>query len=838
MSLSGGSAAVNIREIDLSTYVPGFAGVYGAIILPAHKGPIDEPQLVTSEVQFLQMFSFNQKVEVGDSLAYYSALSFLQRSDKLWIKRVVGDNYKFGGMTFQKLGSASNTAWSAGLEDPTSQLFGANDVMHFYASDPGDWNNRIAVKLWLRRVRESVTLNSTNIQSAAATPATGLLGVGKTIVTPAVAATGDLDSKILISAVAGADGNFTVNLVGGGTAGSETAVKVGDVVTVTIEDGVSTQAQIRTALLTLDSSIATVVVDTAGSAWTLGVGTDTVTLSGGEDEIVEISTGEITITTVAGSASNALTVVLVDGASAAGAETIEKVDDVITVTIKDGASTQTHIRTKLLTLASSIASVTVAHGTDVWTLGASSEDTAVFTGGTDASSKITVSQQFVSGEPIRITLLDSVTGDVLPGGLDSVTTYWTVADTATSVKLALSQDDALAGITQVFSSVGQGTMQIIPLKEVKSVGAFLVEVFKVSNLLVPVESFECSMSESAKDGYGQNMFIEDVMQGSNYLRAMKNVLLSNDPRPQVIPLVINGGDDGDPVTDGKMMLGADVFSNPETYPVTCFMDGGWATPAFQKYLDTICQNRHDSVALLSVPYDLESQSNYLNAIVDYRKNILNLSSSYSALYATHVKIYDKFNDRNLYIAPDGYAGAAISFSALNYEMWYPPAGFKRGNINVLDCRRRFSRGEMDYLYDSGVNPIRFYPGKGILIWGQKTLLGYPSALDRLNVRLLLVVIEPAIKAALEPFLFDLNDQATRDQIATIIRSYLVSIQARRGIYDFMVKCDADNNTDSDIAQHRLNCDIYIKPTQSIEYINETIVIVGQSISFQLAQQLV
>ena len=210
------------------------------------------------------------------------------------------------------------------------------------------------------------------------------------------------------------------------------------------------------------------------------------------------------------------------------------------------------------------------------------------------------------------------------------------------------------------------------------------------------------------------------------------------------------------------------------------------------------------ISVLSTPYAAEANSDYLNELLDYRNIDLNANTSYAAMYSPSPKIYDRYNDRSIYVGADGYGAAQISETAANFEMWFPVGGFRRGIINVLDVRRRFTSGEMASLYDNGINPIRFAPGRGILIWGQKTLLARPSSLDRLNVRLLLVVIEPAIVAALEDFLFEINDTATRGLITSVIESYMTNIKARRGVLDFNVVCDATNNTAEDIDNKKLN----------------------------------
>ena len=137
---------------------------------------------------------------------------------------------------------------------------------------------------------------------------------------------------------------------------------------------------------------------------------------------------------------------------------------------------------------------------------------------------------------------------------------------------------------------------------------------------------------------------------------------------------------------------------------------------------------------------------------------------------------------------------------------------------------------MDTLQDNGINPIRFTSGKGIVVWGQKTLLSRQSALSRMNVRLMLIVIEPAIKQLLENYLFDLIDTSVQSIVSTKIGSYLDGIVARKGMYAYDVICDSSNNTAQDIANNTLNVDVYVQPTASIEAIPVRIVITPASIN--------
>lgn len=354
---------------------------------------------------------------------------------------------------------------------------------------------------------------------------------------------------------------------------------------------------------------------------------------------------------------------------------------------------------------------------------------------------------------------------------------------------------------------------------VKQVDTFAIQVFKNTNLAVPVETHFCSRDPSAINGYRRNIFVEEVLKSSSYIRAISNPLIASSvqPKAQSVALALSGGSDGVAPGVSDRVAALQAFSNPEDISLTLIMDGGYAVPAFQKEIDLIAQSRRDCVGILSVPFSAEEDSDYLNALITYRKTTLNINSSWTALYAGYCLIQDRYNDREIYVSPDGYAAQAISFSAANFELWFPAAGFKRGVLTtVIDVRRRFSEGERDALYDNGINPIRFFAGRGIVIWGQKTLSAIPSALDRLNVRLLLVVIGPALKAFLENFLFDLNETDTRQDMIGGVTSYMDRIQARKGVTSYTPVCDDTNNLPADYDANRLIFDLYISPTRSIE----------------------
>jgi len=372
---------------------------------------------------------------------------------------------------------------------------------------------------------------------------------------------------------------------------------------------------------------------------------------------------------------------------------------------------------------------------------------------------------------------------------------------------------------------------------VKETNSFIIYVYKVNSdqTFTLVEQYTCSRDENKKDGYGTNIYVEDVLEASNYIRAIDNTAVYKTvlPTNQSQVLKLDKGDDGSTVSDTYMLTALDALASKRDIFVTLLLDGDWTTPAYQKQgLLSLAETRKDCFALLGIPISDETASSYMNAVLEYRKEELNANSSYGALYTAHLYIQDKYNDRKIYVGCDGYVGAAISETASNYEIWYPVAGPRRGVLKVLDVARRYTEGDQDVLYDNGINPIDFYPGKGIRIWGQKTLLARPSALDRINVRLLLITIEPAIAEFLEDFLFEFNDAITRALIVSGIESYMQNIKSRRGVYDFTVVCSEENNPPSVIDANKMSVYLYLQPVKSAEWITLTTIITstGSTIS--------
>ena len=198
-------------------------------------------------------------------------------------------------------------------------------------------------------------------------------------------------------------------------------------------------------------------------------------------------------------------------------------------------------------------------------------------------------------------------------------------------------------------------------------------------------------------------------------------------------------------------------------------------------------------------------------------------------------IASNLDGRDVLVAASGLALKVFTYSDNVAEVWYPPAGFRRGvltgvsNIGYVSgtlgtattfVQTPLNQGQRDilYQYQANINIIPFFPGRGIVLFGQKTSYSLTSALDRINVMRLLMKIKRDIRKAAMAYLFELNDKITRDSIKAMIDGYLNDIMMRRGLYDYVVLCDGSNNTPTRIDRNELWVDIALKPAKSIEFI--------------------
>jgi phage tail sheath protein FI len=200
-------------------------------------------------------------------------------------------------------------------------------------------------------------------------------------------------------------------------------------------------------------------------------------------------------------------------------------------------------------------------------------------------------------------------------------------------------------------------------------------------------------------------------------------------------------------------------------------------------------------------------------------DIRSIDNNYTATYWPWVRIVNPSNNIPLWVPPSVVVPGALSFNDSVAAPWYAPAGLNRGGLTtVTDTYQNLSQSDRNTLYEARINPIANFPNDGIVIWGQKTLQARPSALDRVNVRRLLIAVKKFIASSTRYLVFDQNTTATRDRFTQIVNPYLESVRSQQGLYAFRVVMDSTNNTPDLIDQNILYGQIFLQPTRTAEFI--------------------
>ena len=934
-----GRARVEIIEIDLSSRVPSFPGIYGAMVLNTSKGDVLNPRLITSEAELFRRMLSTDRILPRDPIGLFEAKVFLAKSNKLWISRpdtgaafggaylaqdipvssmAVSVNQGLSGL-FLRTTTDAEAEWSKFLYETLSdgdviQLSGTSlpaplvaGVNYFALKFSDKYGLRVCASQKDALSGKYIVLTSS--------------GSGVTVnLTPddvngeqqyAVADPNGYELDTSDGKASGFTSTFTVDIEGDYLNVPREfyrAAKTGDKLTLSAVAG---------DLPSVDSGLP---LDTTESYYVIsvpqeGVNADkykvqlarTEALALSEEAIGLNSTGGPTFAiSLAGRAVSSEATLDVDTDMFSVAKEFYELletDDVVRMTATTmpsgpAVAATTDLYVIKSPIANSIAlSLTKGGSSADWT---SAGDTIVLT----CSSKsvmcnptidrskdaLSVSEMFYETTETGYTVTLASDG-VLPKGLNAGPYYVIKTATAQTIKLASTEGNAEAGIP--VDILDAGTLDALqnqyhhildthnelytgykrrvgylhtstPTDEeiyyrlyhypygdestwsdfdqacadmVKEPGAFLVLLYKkYDDQYLEVERWTCSRDESHRNGYGQNIYVEKVFEVSNYARWKDNKAVNKNVYPcnQTTYAKLTGGALGHAATTGECITALKLFGNKRRYPITLVMDAGWSIPAYQQAIIDLCESRGATLGILSTPIEVEQSSNYLEDLIAYRRKSLITSTSHAALYTPHVKIYDEGNDREIYVSPTGHVGAQISHTAENYEPWFAPAGNTRGVLNVLGVAREFNDGDEDALYDAGINPIDFHEVYGIRIWGQKTLLNRASALDRVNVRMLLIVIEPAIEALLMDYVFELNDEFSRSMLVSKLTPYLASIKARRGLYDFKVICDTSNNTPEVIDNNEMVVDVPVQPTRVGELMRGRLTITSTGATFTIA----
>jgi len=303
-----------------------------------------------------------------------------------------------------------------------------------------------------------------------------------------------------------------------------------------------------------------------------------------------------------------------------------------------------------------------------------------------------------------------------------------------------------------------------------------------------------------------------------------------------------GGDDSDWANTDyyAYQLGIATFANPEATNINVFatsaIDYVNNSNLVEGAINMIQDDRADSVYICTTPdYDMFLPTTTDNLGLIFPTEAVNnleetgIDSNYTATYYPWILVRDTVNNTQLYIPPTGEVCRNLALTDNIAFPWFASAGYTRGLVNSIKARIKLTQENRDTLYKGRINPIATFSDVGTVIWGNKTLQQADSALDRLNVRRLLLQARKLISAVAVRLLFEQNDEIVRQQFLDSVNPILDSIRRDRGIYDFRVTV---SSSPEDLDRNTLTGKIYLKPTKALEFIDIEFLITPAGATFE------
>jgi phage tail sheath protein FI len=370
----------------------------------------------------------------------------------------------------------------------------------------------------------------------------------------------------------------------------------------------------------------------------------------------------------------------------------------------------------------------------------------------------------------------------------------------------------------------EGNLTQIVIKNDIREGSFQVQVFSEG---FQVESWG-QLNKDATSRFYVETFLALV---SDYILAIDNEDEGAPPLDGTYSLTggTNGipadPDDQDDLIIGNELVGTGLYalSEPEQVNIDLLAVPGHASTDIVLAMLDICQNkRSDCFAIVDSPFGLG-----VKEIVHWQNgthplNLTRFDSDFGAMYWPWVKIRDTYNRIDVWVPPSTVVLATYVFSDNLSHPWFAPAGEKRGIVfNISDVYTKPTLDERDLMYGNRncVNPIiRFNDAQNFTVWGQKTLQRLPTALDRVNVRRMLLYIEKEIRRRSRRLLFDPHDEILRSQFISIASAVLDDVKTNRGLNDYFVKCDAELNPPDVIDRNEMRAKIGVQPIRAAEFI--------------------
>ena len=807
MPLNLASPGIVVREVDLTSgRVQPASNKIGAIVAPFAKGPVDSPTLVENENDLLNNFgepySTDKHYEswmVASSYLSYGGSLQVVRADDTQLKNAFVGNV---GVTSVKIKSLDNYEELGYDENPITNVIVA-------ARNPGSWANGIKVAIIDSKADQILsgisTTSVTNITFVGvATASDGDIGITTTFVT-GITTTGILSGQTLKIETGIIDSGTTVSSIGVGTV------------------FLSKSTLNSISLTNVELSFGSYTSTTTGTSIRVGYGV-TQSLTGKTD------TSSGTAVSLTGYLKGIITEI---GTGSVAVKILSQVSSGNTETPVDYQQDGTWCFTETGTVG------IVTTGDTLVTLGS-----AAYTGEIDWFS-----QQYIDLDKIKTTIqwnnlapAPGTSAFAEPRGSRFDEVHVVVIDELGTITgnagTILEKHLGLSKATDAEFSAGSTSYWR------KYIAAGSANIFAGG-----------APAGLTTTGYDSNQF--DLTTDNGWDQAAENVIFgAAGSNTYTLAGGLNYNGQTGISTAGALFAtlaelkdGYDLFENTEDIKVDFLLMGssGYAKETSQELankLISVAELRKDAIAFIT-PYrgaalaDNPTQGAItINAPEDITRNVISFfspiaSSSYAVFDSGYKYMYDRFANTYRYAPLNGDIAGLCARSDINYFPWYSPAGTARGAIlNAVKLAYTPSKSQRDRLYTNRINPIIFSPGAGIILFGDKTGLGRTSAFDRINVRRLFIYLEDAISRAAQDVLFEFNDEITRTNFVNTIEPFLRDVQAKRGIFDYVVIADETNNTAAVIDANEFRADIYIKPARSINFIGLTFIATKTGVDFE------
>lgn len=352
------------------------------------------------------------------------------------------------------------------------------------------------------------------------------------------------------------------------------------------------------------------------------------------------------------------------------------------------------------------------------------------------------------------------------------------------------------------------------LNPIPSGAAQIGSVFNLENLTdVPNGATSKSIALNDDDSLPYRKFTVAFQGGFDGLNPARDINLGAD----IVPTNSQGFNLQTSTTPGSKAYkkALNAISNPDQWDFNLLVLPG-VIYEYHSYIAnealSLCEDRGDAFYIMDT---VGLNSTLANATGKAGE----IDSNYAATYYPWLRVIDTNTNKLLWVPPSVILPEIYAYNDNVAAEWFAPAGLNRGGIaSAVGVKVRLPQASRDTLYEGRVNPIAQFPGQGICVWGQKTLQRRPSALDRVNVRRLLIAVKKYIASVSRYLVFEQNVEATRNRFLNIVNPYLASVQERSGLYAFRVVMDETNNTPDIIDRNILYGQLYLQPTKTAEFI--------------------